>query len=52
MVEVIKTYTGDPRTFGRVKMTLGYAYRCAGCGLITTSKEEAKPHLTCKEKQK
>lgn len=50
MVEVIKTYTGYARTHGRVKSTIGYAYRCSKCGLITLNKEEAKPHLKCKEK--
>lgn len=52
MVEVINTYTGYSRTHGRVKSTIGYAYRCAKCGLITLNKEEAKPHLKCKEKEK
>ena len=52
MVEIIKTYTGYTRTEGRVKATIGYAYRCAVCELITISKKEATPHLKCKEKQK
>lgn len=52
MIEIIKTYTGYARSQGRVKSTVGYAYRCAICGLITVSKEEAKPHVNCKEKQK
>jgi hypothetical protein len=49
-VEVIKTLTGYTRSHGRVKTTVGYAYRCVKCGFITLSKEEAKPHINCKGK--
>ena len=48
IVEVIKTYTGEPRTAGRVKMTVAYAYRCQACELITINKKEATAHLKCK----
>ena len=52
MIEVIKTYAGEPRTHGRVKITIGYAYRCKACELITLDKKEAKVHLKCKGEQK
>jgi len=51
MIELIKTYSGYTRPEGRVKTTIGYAYRCKKCGFITMSKEAAQPHLKCKEKQ-
>jgi hypothetical protein len=49
MVEIIKTITGYSRAHGLIKTTVGYAYRCKVCGLITLSKKEATPHLKCKE---
>ena len=52
MVEIIKTFTGYARAHGRIKSTVGSAYRCKVCGFITLSKKEATPHLKCKEKQK
>jgi hypothetical protein len=50
MVEIIKTYTGTMWAQGTAKMTIGYAYRCIVCEFITINKDEAKTHLTCKEK--
>ena len=49
MVEIIKTYTGYPRSEGRIKSTISYVYRCKRCGFLTLSKAEATPHLKCKE---
>jgi hypothetical protein len=52
MVEIIKTITGYSRAHGLIKTTVGSAYRCKVCGLITLSKKEAIPHLKCKETTK
>ncbi len=51
-VEIIKTYSGYARTFGRIKTTTSYAYRCTVCELITLKKEEATLHLKCKGDKK
>lgn len=47
-VEVIKTYAGESRSQGQIKLTEGYAYRCTACELITLNKKEATAHLKCK----
>ena len=47
-VEIIKTYSGYQRSFGQIKTTISYAYRCKKCELITLNKKEASQHLKCK----
>jgi len=44
MIETIKTYSGTPRWEGRVKVTMGLAYRCTKCDKITLKKKELEKH--------
>jgi len=48
-VETIRTYTSASRAEGRLRMTVGLAYRCTLCGKIKLVRKELENH-DCKTK--
>ena len=43
-IEIVKTYSGYARPEGRIKMTIGYVYRCKLCGVYKTDTKALTAH--------
>lgn len=55
MIEIIRTYTGAPRSIdgkdAHLRMSVGYAFRCTKCGRVFTTHEQAEHHVRSEKRK-